>query len=255
LAAFRKLDYTDTRLYKSGLLKDVIESHFWLIENSGRTIDSVYIEMKKSIDHMVENLLDDEKKLSEITEYLFKLLEKRSLFDASEYLALKLLTQNSCTVNNDFAKQLEAYRAMKKGNKAPDILFKGDVLKSGTIVETPNRLSDIQATYKLVIFGASWCPKCAEELGQMLPLLDKWKSKGIEVVFISLDTDAVLYKNFTKIFPFISMCDYQKWDTQAAQDYYIFATPTFYLLDKDQNIVLRPSTVAQLDSWVNYLLK
>jgi len=88
IATFRKMNYTDPRLYKSGLLKDVIESHFWLIENSGRSLDAVYIEMKVSIDSMTENLASDEKKLNEVTGDLFKYLEKRSLFPASEYLAL-----------------------------------------------------------------------------------------------------------------------------------------------------------------------
>jgi hypothetical protein len=120
IASFRKIDYKDTRLQKSGLLGNVIESHFWLIENSGRSLDSVYIEMYKSIDILVENLLPHEQKLNEITEYLFKFLEKRSLFKASEYLALKLLNEQGCTLNNDFAAQLESYRAMKKGNIAPD---------------------------------------------------------------------------------------------------------------------------------------
>ncbi|MFV0266283.1 MAG: hypothetical protein ACK5HT_04020, partial [Draconibacterium sp.] len=59
LKAFRKLDYTDSRLYKSGLLKDAIESHFWLIENSGRSLDSVYTEMQISIDRMLDNLMAD----------------------------------------------------------------------------------------------------------------------------------------------------------------------------------------------------
>jgi hypothetical protein len=91
IAAFRKMDYTDNRLWKSGLLRETIEAHFWLIENSGRSLDSVYVEMNISIDHMIENLVTDEKKFNEITGYLFKLLEQRSLFGASEYLALKVL--------------------------------------------------------------------------------------------------------------------------------------------------------------------
>jgi hypothetical protein len=52
--AFRELDYTDERLYKSGLLRETIEAHFWLIENSGRSLDSVYIEMNISIDYMMK---------------------------------------------------------------------------------------------------------------------------------------------------------------------------------------------------------
>ena len=131
IAAFRNLDYTDPRLYKSGLLRDVIERHFWLIENSGRSLDSVFIEMNISIDNLIDNLVPDEKKFSEIIDYLFKLLERRSLFGSSEYLALKVLNEKSCTVNNDLAAQLESYRAMKIGNTAPDFAFTEDYFAPG----------------------------------------------------------------------------------------------------------------------------
>ena len=117
IAAFRALDYTDKRLYKSGLFKDAIESHFWLLENCGKSLDSVFIEMQLSIDAMLVNLMKDEQKLNEVTDYLFDLLERHSLFKASEYLALKVLNEVSCTINSDLAKQLETYRAIKKGNR------------------------------------------------------------------------------------------------------------------------------------------
>ena len=143
MEAFRKIDYTAPRLQKSGLLRDVIESHVWFIENSGRALDSVYIEMNKSIDILVANLLPHEQKLNEITEYLFKFLEKRSLFKASEYLALKLLNEQGCTLNNDFAAQLESYRAMKKGNIAPDFEFQEEILAPNyEIDKQPKKLSD-----------------------------------------------------------------------------------------------------------------
>jgi thioredoxin-related protein len=32
-------------------------------------------------------------------------------------------------------------------------------------------------------------------------------------------------------------CDYKGWDTEAATKYFIAATPTFILLDKDKNIL------------------
>ena len=252
---FRKLDYTDEKLYKSGLLKDAVESHFWLLENMGQPLDTVFREMSISIDYLIPNLSKDEQKFNEITRYLFNLLESHSLFQASEYLAIRILTQNSCTVNNDLAKQLESYRTMKKGNTASDIVFRGDVLQNGSVIKTPGRLSDIISAYKVVIFGAAWCPKCAEELSQLLPLYGKWKLKGVEVVFISLDTDKTLFKSFSGIFPFISMCDYKKWNSEAVNDYYVFATPTFFMMDKDLKIILRPNSVKQIDAWVDFYLK
>ncbi len=255
LAAFRKTDYTDARLYKSGLLADVIESHFWLIENSGRSLDSVYIEMNKSIDILVANLLPDEHKLNETTEYLFKMLEKRSLFKASEYLALKLLNEQSCTINNDFAAQLESYRAMKNGNIAPDFDFKKNIIAPGyEAAKQPEKLSDLKSKYTVVIFGASWCPQCPQELLKVSGLYKKWKEQGVEVVFISLDEDEKLFKNFASIFAFISLCDYQKWESPIVKSYHVFATPTIYLLNNKREILLRPSSVSQLDSWIDWYL-
>lgn len=252
--AFRNLDYTDNRLYKSGLYKDVIDSHFWLLENMGQPLDTVYIEMSVSIDCILASLLENEKKFNEITQYLFHLLESHSLHGASEYMALKILTQNSCRVNDNLSKQLELYRSMKIGNTAFDIVLSGDVLKGGSVINTPMQLSNIQSSYKVIIFGASWCSKCVEELSQLLPLYEKWKSKGIEVVFISLDTEKMDFINFSRVFPFISMCDYKKWNTQAVNDYNVFATPTLFLLDKSQKIVLRPHSVTQIDAWVDYYI-
>jgi len=251
IAVFRALDYTDKRLYKSGLFKDAIESHFWLLENSGKSLDSVFIEMQKSIDAIMVGLVKDEKRLNEVSDNLFNLLEQHSLFNASEYLAIKLLTQNSCVINEGLSKQLESYRKLKVGNIAPDILFTGEVVKNGLPTNIPSQLADIKSAYTLVLFGASWCPNCVESINQLLPLYDKWKSKGLEIVFVSLDTDKESYQKYTKKLPFISSCDYKKWDTKAAQDYAVFATPTFFLLDNNRKIVLRPGSVNQLDAWVD----
>lgn len=250
--ALRNLDYSEKRLYKSGLLREAIEAQFWLIENRGKPMDSVYAEMNTSIDLMMGKLLTDEQKLNEITEFLFGLLERHSLFGSSEYLALKVLNHGSCTIDQNLAAQLESYRAMKTGNIAPDIKFEGDVLKAGLNDQTYRYLSEIRSNYKLIIFGASWCPKCNEEIAQIPALYPNWKTEGLEVIFISLDSEAKEFTRFVKSFPFLSTCDYKKWESKAAKDYYVFATPTMFLLNNNHEIILRPNSVKQIDSWVNY---
>lgn len=255
IAAFRKIDYTDQRLYKSGLFKDAIESHFWLLENCGKPLDSVFIEMKISIDAMMIHLVKEDKILNEVTTYLFDLLERHSLFDASEYLALKVLNETSCTIDSDLAKQLESYRAMKKGNIAPDIIFKGDNFTPGYDASNfPKKLSALKSNYTVVVFGASWCPKCTEELPEIAKLYQKWKANGVEVVFVSLDEDKEAFRNFAKDFPFISTCDFKKWESPIINDYYVFGTPTMYLLNNKREIVLRPNSVSQTDTWVDWYL-
>ncbi len=255
IQTFRKLDYADERLYRSGLLRDAIESHFWLLENSGKSLDSVFIEMKVSIDSMMISLVKDEKKLNEITDYLFDLLERHSLFQASEYLALKVLNEVSCTINSDLAKQLETYRAMKKGNIAPDFTFNPNTIFSSDISkEKPSKLSELKVPFTLVVFGSSTCPKCSEEIPQVAELYNKWKAQGVEVVFISLDENEEQYKKFIRPFPFISSCDFNKWKSPIAEAYYVFGTPTMFLLNNKREILLRPNSVKQMDAWVDWFL-
>ena len=254
IAAFRKMDYTDQRLYKSGLFKDAIESHFWLLENSGKPLDSVFIEMKISIEAMMVNLIKDEKKLNEVTNYLFDLLERHSLFQASEYLALKLLNETSCTIESDLAKQLESYRAMKKGNIASDINFGNMTYLNGLKQAMFSSLTNLTTPYTLVVFGASWCPKCMEELPKLIENYVKWRNLGVEVVYISLDTDQQVFEQSVKSYPFFAYCDYKKWESQVAQDYYVFGSPTFYLLDAKRKILLRPNSISQVDAWVDWVL-
>lgn len=252
IAFFRTLDYTDSRLYKSGLFREAIESHFWLLENSGKPLDQVSEEMKASIDAMNEKLILDEKKYNEVMDYLFDLLERQSLFEASEYLAIKVLNQETCTLNSDFAKQLETYRTMKKGNIAPDFNFIGDVINP--VNPSASKLSDINSDYKLVVFAASWCPKCTEEIPELASFYSKWKSEGLEIVTVSLDEDEATFKAFFGQLPFISICDYKKWDGSIVNEYYVFSTPTMFLLDKKREIILRPISVKQVDAWVDWVL-
>lgn len=253
IKAFRNLNYTDSRLYKSGLFKDAIESHFWLLENSGKPLDIVFEEMKISIDAIMLKLATDEKIFNEATDYLFDLLEKHSLFQASEYLALKVLNEESCTLTNDLAKQLETYRAMKKGNIAPEIIFTNSGFSNPT--KAIDKLSDIKSKFTLVVFGASWCPKCNEELPIISNYYTKWKSKSVEVVFIALEEEKKSFTDFTKNFPFPSYSDLKKWNCKIVNDYYVFSTSTMFLLDDKRQIILRPNSVKQIDAWVDWNLK
>jgi hypothetical protein len=70
-----------------------------------------------------------------------------------------------------------------------------------------------------------------------------------------MDTDVDSYKKYTQNFPFISMCDYKKWDTKAAVDYSVFASPTIFLLDSNRTIVSRPNSTSQLNAWVDGYIK
>ena len=214
----------------------------------------MYVEIGISVDAILASLKGEEDSFHQVIAYLFELFEKRSLTQASEYLALKVLQDPENQLPPRLARQLETYRAMKLGTKVPEIQFSGDVLLQGNPIPYPNRLSEVSAPYRLVIFGASWCPACNEEMAQLIPLYEKWNSYGVEVVFVSMDTDPLAFKEYAKGMPFIAFSDYKSWDTQAAQDYFVSSSPSFYLLDAQQQLLLRPNSVKQMDAWVDWKL-
>jgi peroxiredoxin len=250
IMAFRSINYNHPQLYTSGIFSELLESQFWLIQNSGLDQAAKIKEMNASVDFILGSVAKNEKLYNEFANYLFQNFEKYNLFDASAHLALKALNQKEVKLNNSLAFKLESYRKMKVGNTAPEIEFKGDVYVNRQLVNNMNRLSDIKTKYKLVVFGGSWCPQCKEETMLLNMRYDKWKAKEVSVVMVSLDTDKKAFEDFATEFPYTIACDYKKWETQAAKDYHVSGSPTIFLLDSNNKIILRPPTVASLDSWL-----
>jgi peroxiredoxin len=251
IKAFRNINYAHPLFFTSGLFSDLLESQFWLIQNSGLDKEMMFKEIYTTVDFILASVGKDEKIYNEFTKYLFQYFEKNSLFDASAYIALKALNQKEVILNNSLAFKLESYRKMKVGNIAPEIEFKGDVIVNRGLVNNIKHLSDIKSKYKLVVFGGSWCPQCKAETLQLIMRYNKWKAKEVEVVMVSLDTDKKALEEFVSDFPYTLVCDYKKWETQAAKDYYVSSSPTIFLLDSNNKIILRPPTVASLDSWLD----
>ena len=242
IAQFRNTNFNNSNFKTSGVLREYVEKHYFLIENMGLSIDSVAVQMNLSSNTLINTIKDNKGLLNKISENLFTYLETRSLYKSSEYLAVTLLKDHQKDLEIHVINRLEKYVSLKVGNTAPDIQL------------TNSKLSDIKKPV-LLVFGASWCPLCKTEALELLKYYDAWKSKkDVEVVYISIDTDKEAYKTAYQNAPWQSYCDYKGWDTKAAKDYFVYATPTYILLDKDMKILVHPSSVGQVDAWVNYKL-
>lgn len=131
--------------------------------------------------------------------------------------------------------RLAAYEAMKVGSQAPDITFtQYTYLPEGV---TAKKLSDVKSDKYLIVFAAGWCPHCTTELPKVAEAYPDLKAKGIEVVLVSLDENANDFAKFAAPFPFISTTDLQKWDGQAVEDYQVYATPSYFMIDKNLKLV------------------
>lgn len=242
-ATFKSMDFVDIRLLQSGLYKELLDGYFQLLEQQGN-LDSVYEHINTSTDALLKSLQANPELKQDVAEYLFKMFEKRSLFKASEHIALAMLSSESCQVESKQQVLYEQYRKMAVGNMAPELRFENTKASFA-------KLSELKNKYKLVVFGSSWCPTCAEEIPKLKSYYTNWKKEyDLEIVLVSLDVDKEKYEAFTHFFPWVSTCDFQSWEGKNARDYCVVATPTYYLLDENNTIVLKPVSAEQINAWL-----
>lgn len=109
----------------------------------------------------------------------------------------------------------------------------------------------------LVDFWASWCGPCRRAMPEVRAIYEKYKSKGFEIVGISLDGDKDSWLKATKddniTWPQFS--NLKSWNEPAAETYGINGIPAVVLIDKDGTIAARNISGDELDYRIEELLK
>ena len=147
-----------------------------------------------------------------------------------------LLKLTELTNYEALKEQLLVYKNNAIGNKASN--FDLSYTKDGKTVATT--LNDLDLTNQyLVIFWSSTCGHCLDELPKVKEMLaDK---KDLTVIAIGLEDDA---ENWQKMIvdyqDFIHVLGLGKWDNPISDAYGVESTPSFFLLDKDKNIIAKP---------------
>jgi thiol-disulfide isomerase/thioredoxin len=105
------------------------------------------------------------------------------------------------------------------------------------------RAEALKGKVVLVVFWATWCPPCQRELPELQRLYERYRSKGFEILALSIDADRFVVEEFWKdheyAFP-VAM----KAPAHTAAFGPVRGTPTLYLLDR--NGVLRLARVGPL---------
>lgn len=242
---FNALNFNDNKLYTSGLVKELLEGYFKLMESHIEPKD-MYVHINTSIDAILKSLSKNSVFQQEVAQHLYHYFEENSLFPAAEYLSLQMLNQYKDQLSEKSTNLFEQYRKLAVGKTAPNIFNLKD----------NNNLKNIKSNYKLVVFGQSDCPACQTDYPTLKEKYSTLKEKyDLEIVYISIDTDKAAFEAYYKDAPFITFCDAKGWETQAAKDYFVFATPTAILLDKDLKILTKIKHADHAEAWLNVNVK
>lgn len=117
--------------------------------------------------------------------------------------------------------------------------------------------ASMQGKVVLVMFWATWCQPCTEDLPDLRALYNQYGPKGFEIVGISLDMnkdDVPKFLTAQKV-PWKQIYQPGGLESPLAVQFGVFSPPVMILIDKDGKVVSKNATVAELKSTLPLLYK
>ena len=242
---FDQVDWHDQDLIHSDILTNKITEYLGLYANRNMQKAELQMAFKYAVDQIIPLSQDDNEMYAFVLDYLVRGFERFNFEDVILHIAINYPPPTEQCENeerkSEALNRLAKYESMQIGQKATDFILPN--LQGEDI-----QLSSQSKEKILLVFWASWCPHCKE----LIPKLQEWYSqenqKSWQVFAISIDTENDDLESYlsTHDINLPVLCDFKGWDTQAALDYNIYATPTMIVLDKDLKILSKPLGIYDL---------
>lgn len=114
------------------------------------------------------------------------------------------------------------------------------------------RLSSLQGKVVMLDFHLFADEKSLQRIMMLRELYNKYHAAGLEIYQVSVDSDEHFWKTQTAALPWI--CTRVGDDTRVLQLYNVQQVPTFFLLDRNCNVVKRDAQIKDIDAEIKALL-
>ena len=117
------------------------------------------------------------------------------------------------------------------------------------------KLSDLRGKVVLIDFWASWCGPCRAEFPNVKALYAQYKSKGFEILGVSLDRDKPSWVGSINSLGLTwrHVSDLKYWSCAPAKLYKVTGIPFTVLVDKDGKILAKGLRGEDLDKHLEKL--
>ncbi len=244
---FDDFDINDSIVNKSHLLSEKIYKYIFKINppSDPKTAKDEYMSRIKKIWYKIK----DEKVKQDM---ILSLIQ--GFVNVNGQVSKELIEKYYKNFPPEIQSQLDINTVMKdigllEGETAPDFSFSDG--------KNTYKLSEIQSDKILLIFWSATCPHCLKSLPEIQKIMKG--RKNWKVVAIGLERNKKDWLREHYFYPeFIHGVfsnPENKWDQEIIKKYYITATPTYFVLDKDKKIIAKPYEVEDVKKTVESIDK
>lgn len=157
---------------------------------------------------------------------------------------------NENKVVTEFLVRMAKLKSAQVGQKAPEFTING-------VDGKPIKLADFKGKYVMLDFWASWCMPCRQENPNVVKAFHTYKDKNFTIIGISLDEDAVAWKNAIAAdkLTWAHGSDLKGFESSAAALYSIEAIPSSFIIDPAGNIIAKNLRGEDLDAFLSKTLR
>jgi len=115
-------------------------------------------------------------------------------------------------------------------------------------------LTDLKGKVVMLDFHVFGSNGSTKRIMEMRELYNKYHDRGFEIYQVAFDPDEHFWKTQTAALPWISVRDPQGLQSQNLAAYNVSSIPTFFFIDRNNEVKKRDSQITDIDAEINALL-
>jgi len=243
------IDFTDESIVRNKVLSDRIES---FMRTHSRGEESGFIQC---VDAVANKAKSNDIVLEFVLSQMLTGFYESGMENICAYIIDFYINGDACgdaDLTQTIKNTAEGISKLAIGNVPPNFKMTDT---NGSEVNLYNIASSKR--YTLVMFWSSWCEHCKMEASQVVSSYNVWKDKGFEIIGVSIDSNEQTWRNALteRGFLFPNVCGMNQYRSPVAEDYRITKTPTYFLIDDKKEIVLKPKSIKEAQTYLASKLK
>lgn len=242
---FDRLDFSNKTLVNSAFLTNRVLDYIFYINFSEDEKQQQTLH-KSSIETVLSKIKSDTYK-RDIIQFLIEQFEESKNLDIIDYLFENHYNRLPLPIQDSkFKEEKQALFATEIGRVAPDFSWQenGRNLKLSALNDAEN--------YVLVFWSTS-CSHCLREIPELHTYMKT--IPNTKVIAFALENDAFVWENYRKnnLYGWHNVLGLKKWKNETARTYQVYATPTYFVLDKNKKIIDKPNAIKDVKEFIEKL--